>query len=183
MQSNKKIKANYLQAFFDDEGGVNCQAHQVIFFTVNKELVKDIGLLLSEFNIKNTLFKDYHAKMTKNVQYRIHISHKDNIEKFAVYIGFDKKSIKTKKLSNLLKSYPYYHKHHLSCLKLLLDGKPRSTATIRRAIKSGNHTDYSNLSKLMINGLVSREVVSRKIKPWSITKKGIEYYDKLSFYH
>lgn len=183
IQSNRKIKSAYLQALYDDEGTVNLKAHQIVFSLVNKELTEDIKILLNEFCIDVKTFDSFYpSPRNKNIQYVLNISHRKNIEKFAVYIGFDKKSMKTKKLSKLLESYPYYRKYHVFCLKILIDKKANNANQISKIIVSTHHAILRVLNRLKEEGLVDKQIINYKVKPWNITQKGIEYYNKLSFY-
>ncbi|MBI4035090.1 MAG: hypothetical protein HY381_01680 [Candidatus Chisholmbacteria bacterium] len=105
--SNKQV-SDYLRAYYEGDGGV--ERHEVTTTTKSKSLGSDLAYLLLRFGIiarikpklksaTNTLNK------TKTTYYRVSISGKEQLEKFANQIGFLTET-KNSKLKKLLESIP-----------------------------------------------------------------------------
>lgn len=95
--ANKKVKANWLRAFFDDEATVDMKTKRIRVKSVNHMGIKQVKKLLESLNIRTRITginidRTWYLTITKS-----------DIENFAKFIGFNhpKKSLR---LNRLLKS-------------------------------------------------------------------------------
>ncbi|MEK6932932.1 MAG: LAGLIDADG family homing endonuclease [Nanoarchaeota archaeon] len=86
--ANKKIKIEFLKAFYDDEGSViNYNTNiEVRLYSINKKGLLDLKSLIEKFGINSRLVKGYGLK--RNV-YAIVINKKNDIKLFSKIIGFN----------------------------------------------------------------------------------------------
>ena len=96
LNSSRKIKREFLKAFFDDEGSVVPQGNKGIIklYSINSNGLKQLQKMLLKFNIENRLDHGYGAK--RNV-YAVLIK---DLNKFDEEIGFNLKR-KENKLKSL----------------------------------------------------------------------------------
>lgn len=85
MLASKKVKTEWIKAFFDDEAHVSKTYKRIVLNIVNKKGLKQIQKLLKEFNIKSTLNGPYNYKK----YYSYHLSiYRDSIKKYSNLMGF-----------------------------------------------------------------------------------------------
>lgn len=96
LKSDKKIKREFIKALYDDEGSVKSR-YELALYSINKEGLLQIQIMLKEFEINSRISSGYGLK--RNV-YAIIIS---DFIKFNKEIGFNLKR-KQEKLKNILKT-------------------------------------------------------------------------------
>lgn len=82
----KKIKTEWLKAFFDDEAHVSRIKKKIVLNIVNKEGLKQIQKLLSDLKIESTLGGPYKYKKYESYHLRIY---RDYIKQYYGIIGFN----------------------------------------------------------------------------------------------
>lgn len=181
-EGNKEIKSAYLRAIYEDEGGISFHAQQISLTSTSKFLVKDTKEMLEDFNIKTTIFNYQPKKQNNKRIYILSISDMMSIFKFAVYIGFNKKYYKTKKLKELIIKL----KEILNRIFIinLLNKNLLNVSDINKKINRKCGTTKRFLLSLEKEGLVKGNRTNRYHDGiiYSLTDKGKEFYDKLSFY-
>lgn len=119
LDSDKRIKANFLRGMYDSEGGVtgaNLNKRKVAcrwihFSNNNKTIIKIVSKLLNDFGISHKIRTRIHSGFkSKKLQYEILIFGQENLKRFYKNIGF---SIK-RKMDKLLKIINSYGKHPIT---------------------------------------------------------------------
>jgi intein/homing endonuclease len=97
INGNDNIKSSFLQAFFDSEATVG--KYQLALNQKDINILRQIRVLCISMGIKPSevkLYKFNRGKYKGNIYSRMHITHKNNLNKFKNLIGFsiDRKQIK-----------------------------------------------------------------------------------------
>ena len=105
---NKKSKILFLRALFDDEGCVNLgredgSGRSIEFSNDIKGVIETIKIILEDLHIKTGKISIRNNRKNR-LHYRLFITGKLNIVKFAKEVGFDHKD-KKKKLNMLIRKY------------------------------------------------------------------------------
>ncbi len=96
LSDNELLVTNWLRAFFDDEAYVDTSTKRIVVTSVNLRGLKDVSTLLEFIGIKPCIYEIIHGKA-----YRLVISKKQNLLKYAEKVGF-KVRAKSMKLSSIL---------------------------------------------------------------------------------
>lgn len=100
-RASRKIQAEFLRTFFEDEGSVIVREKEVRLYSINFDSLEELLVLLRNFGIKGKLKKGFGAK--RNV-FAIVIEGKNNLAIFKKEINFWSCE-KCEKLMTLLSSY------------------------------------------------------------------------------
>ncbi len=181
-EGNEEIKSAYLRAIYEDEGGISVKAQQIALTSTSKFLVEDLKEILKEFDIRTTVFMYQPKEQNRKMVYLLLISDMMSIFKFAVYIGFTKEYYKTKKLKELVIKL----KEVLSRIQIftLLNKNPLNVSKINQNVDRQYKTIKRFLVSLEKEGFVERKKTEKYHDGliYSLTDKGKEFYNKLSFY-
>lgn len=112
IKSSSYIKVQYIRALFDDEGSPNLRLfnktkewkRNLTLASNSVQLLKDVKLLLKEFNIKTSDIIRNNCNSDYDLTYYIGISEKINFIRFRDIIGFKHPS-KIKRLNLIIESY------------------------------------------------------------------------------
>lgn len=103
MKSNNKDLAEFIQGLFDSDAHVNERTNTIEFVTANRNLAIILPYLLLRFGIiSHVSAQEKDGKGNIGPYYKIRISGKENLMKFAKKIGFTH-TIKAEKLVEILK--------------------------------------------------------------------------------
>ena len=98
-EASRRIQAEFLRIFFEDEGTVNVKGKEVRLYSINKVGLEEIRKMLRNFRIIAKIRGGFGQK--RNV-YAIIIRGKDNLSLFKKFIGFRSKR-KNKKLEKIIR--------------------------------------------------------------------------------
>ena len=97
---NKRNKREWLRAFFDCESYIS--KYNIKLHSVNKEGLKKIKQMLSEFGVYSKMYKYEPKNKNWNTNYILLVAKKENMKKYLKEVGFNH-TIKLKKLKEYLK--------------------------------------------------------------------------------
>jgi len=164
LNSNSKIKKEFLGAFFDDEAYVRfCPPYRYIELTINNmELLHEIKQLLSEMGIKTTDILE--RKMRGFDIFSFYIRGHENLRLFNEQIGFSdaSKSKKIKKILNHPGRIYYLHGEIGQKILFLLSNRKINTLELSRLLKRSYSNVLFALNRLKQRGKVYNKIINHK---------------------
>ncbi len=152
LKTNKKLKAYFIKAVFDDEASVRVKEHKIEIKMANKNLISSLKALLKEIGVMAGEVKrhTYYKNKKNRSQFRIIISNKKNLTVYYKKIGFNHPK-KKQLLMEAINSYKltHYSKEELTNIILNLLGKNKEMKMVKIASKVGRKP-HSQLNKVLM---------------------------------
>ncbi len=116
-QSDTKIKASFLQGFFDSEGHVDISSRRVNAVSINLKGLEEIKCLLDDIGIRATIKGGYEKRFNRKRLYFINVQDRKSVELFNNLVGFSIKR-KQNRLTKLVAQYKLWS-HNRDDMKIL----------------------------------------------------------------
>jgi intein/homing endonuclease len=186
---DKKIKAAFLQALFDDEGSADV-SHRVVCFRLSKnvellynlyEFMKDVEDMLEEFGIKKIVIggnRLYKGKNGKTIRKELRIYGTNNLELFKKEIDFTNpfKQLKLKKIIDNTQHLKLDKNERREQIIDLLKNKPFLNAIqISSYIKMHHHATLGLLNKMYKDDIILKV---KNDKCWFQHKASYQWHNK-----
>ena len=165
--------AYLLRGLFDGEGSVNCNYGTITFSSTSKKLAEQIQFLCLRLGIFSGLYIDK-SKKGKRISYKLQISGKKNIKKFANKIGFTGK--RKDKLNKLLT------KNTIACKWHHIPNVMKKIEFIKRTLRlSDKECANYILTDIRKRDFILKDLLAKILKKFEYRLKQIEKLNKKLF--
>jgi replicative DNA helicase Mcm len=165
--------AYLLRGLFDGEGSVNYNYGTITFSSTSKKLAEQVQFLCLRLGIFSGLYIDK-SKKGKRISYKLQISGKENIKKFAEKIGFTGK--KRDKLNKLLT------KNTISCKCNHIPNVMKKIEFIKKTLRlSDKECANYILTDVRKRDFISKDLLAKILKKFEYRLKQIEKLNKKLF--